>query len=107
MPSPPLETIHVVNMTGAGPSSHPLQVPIPPCDASGITQLSELLWDKMLGALKRSEIEQLCVVVQAPALQNHERPEGMEPKSAREERSEAQSWEELDALKNPARTQAL
>ena len=77
-------------MTGAGPSSHPLQVPSPPCDVSGITQLPELLWDEMLRALKRGEIEQLCVVFQAPALQNLERPEDMEPKSTREERFEAQ-----------------
>ena len=99
-PAPPLETLHVFYMTGDGPSSHPLQVPSPPCYASAITQLPELLLDEMLRALKREDMAHLCVVVQAPVTQNHERSEGMEPKSAREEHLETQSWEELDASEN-------
>ncbi|CAI5714709.1 unnamed protein product [Peronospora farinosa] len=42
-PTPLLETINVVNMTGVDPSSHPSQVASPPRDASGITQLPNLL----------------------------------------------------------------
>ena len=67
-PAPPLEDIHVVNITGAGSSSHPLQVPSPPYYASDITQFPEILRYDMPHALKWGEIEQLCAVVQAPAL---------------------------------------
>ena len=49
----------------------------------------------------RGEIQQLCVVVDETTLANHERPEGMEPKSAREERFAAQSWDELASSNNP------
>lgn len=55
----------------------------------------------MLCDLTRGEVEQLCVVVQAPTLNRHDRPKGMEPKSAREERFAAQSCEELGKSKNP------
>lgn len=33
--------------------------------------------------------------------QKHERPEGMKPKSAREERFAAETWEDFDALGKP------
>ena len=39
----------------------------------------------MLRDLKSGEIQQLCVVADETTLANHERPEGMELKSALEE----------------------
>lgn len=54
----------------------------------------------MLRDLKRGEIEQLCVVVQAPALNKNEGPEGIEPKSALKERFAAQSLKEFEASKD-------
>lgn len=85
-PASPFETLIVVNMTVAGPSSHSEQVASPPRDASSITQLSEDSWDELLHGLKRGEIEQLFPVVPNPDLINHEHPEEMEQKSAREEK---------------------
>ena len=58
--------------------------------------------DELLRDMKRGDVEQLCFVVRDLALDNHERPEGMEPKSALEERFAAQSWEEFAASNNSA-----
>ena len=96
----PIATIQVVNLTGVGPTSHPVKVANPPFTASITTQLPELCWDDLLRDLKKGDVEQLCIVVRDLALYNHS--EGMEPRSAREERFVTQSWEELAASNNPA-----
>ena len=96
----PITTIQVVNLTGVGPTSHPVKVANPPFTASITTQLPELCWDDLLRDLKKGDVEQLCIVVRDLALYNHS--EGMEPRSAREERFVTQSWEELAASNNPA-----
>lgn len=82
--SPVFETISVINKTGHGPTRHSMKIASPPRDADQLTQLPTLSWEKMLREIKRGEIMQVCTIVS-------ERPEGAEPKSAREERFAAQS----------------
>ena len=89
-----LAIVNFLNMAGVGRSNHSFHIAKLPCDASGTTRLSGLHCGELLRDLKWRRIKQPCLVVHASALRNHERYEGMEPKSARELFA-AKSWEEL------------
>uniref|UniRef100_M4BRK6 Uncharacterized protein n=1 Tax=Hyaloperonospora arabidopsidis (strain Emoy2) TaxID=559515 RepID=M4BRK6_HYAAE len=81
-------------MTGVGPHNHSLPLTCPPRDAAPRTYMERL------AACLKGGLVQLCLIVRSLALSNHESPDEMEPKSAREERCAAQSWEERAASKN-------
>ena len=80
-----------------------IEVASPPCNAEEITSLSALSWKDFLHDLKAGDIEQVCVVLAAEAASEkvvEARPKSAEPKSAREERFAAQSWDALHASGN-------
>ena len=82
-----------------------LEVASPPRDASSITGLQGLSWKHFLGDLKGVAIEMVFLInneVVTEANEEHTtRPRRVEPKSAREERSESQSWNTLRDSGNP------
>ncbi|CAH0486430.1 unnamed protein product [Peronospora farinosa] len=81
-----------------------IEVASPPCTAAEITSLSDLSWKNFLHHLKDGFIEQVCIVSATEAASEEfleARPKRAEPKSAREERFAAQSWDALRALGNP------
>ena len=81
-----------------------IEVASPPCNAEEITSISVLSWKDFLHDLKAGDIEQVCVVSTAEAASEdvrEARPKSAEPKSAREERFAAQSWDALRASGNP------
>ncbi|CAI5716271.1 unnamed protein product [Peronospora farinosa] len=81
-----------------------IEVESPPCTAADITSLPDLKWKDFLHDLKAGDIEQVCIVSATEAaseevLEAH--PKSAEPKSAREERFAAQSWDAIRASGNP------
>ena len=81
-----------------------IEVASPPCTAADITSLPDLTWKDSLQDLKAGDIEQVCIV-SATEVASEEvleaRPKSAEPKSAREERFAAHSWDALRASGNP------
>uniref|UniRef100_H3H8Y1 Reverse transcriptase domain-containing protein n=1 Tax=Phytophthora ramorum TaxID=164328 RepID=H3H8Y1_PHYRM len=87
------------------------RVASPPRDAKSITDLPGLSWKSFLRDLKAGDIEQVCQITDANPVSDEtnaiahddtsSRPKSAEPKSAREERFAAQSWESLKASGNP------
>uniref|UniRef100_H3H5W9 Integrase catalytic domain-containing protein n=1 Tax=Phytophthora ramorum TaxID=164328 RepID=H3H5W9_PHYRM len=87
------------------------RVASPPRDAKSITGLPGLSWKSFLRDLKAGDIEQVCQITDANPVSDEmnaiahddtsSRPKSAEPKSAREERFAAQSWESLKASGNP------
>nr|CAI72306.1 putative polyprotein [Phytophthora infestans] len=83
----------------------------PPRDAQSITRLPGLSWKNFLRGLKVGEVEQICLITDTSSTPLEEntvsadvestRPKSAEPKSAREERFAAQSWESLRESGNP------
>ncbi|GMF17480.1 unnamed protein product [Phytophthora fragariaefolia] len=92
----------------ASPSPDPTH---PPRDATSITSLPGLSGKNFLRDLKAGDIEQVCLITDADSVPHEtnsielsdasSRPKSAEPKSAREERFAAQSWEALKASGNP------
>ncbi|KAE8977748.1 hypothetical protein PR001_g25045 [Phytophthora rubi] len=88
-----------------------IEVANPPTDAATITRLPGLSWKHFLRDLKAGEIEQVCVLTgsdQPDVLANavsddisSSRPKAAEPKSVREARFAAQSWQSLQDSDNP------
>ena len=81
-----------------------VEVASPPCTVAEITSLLTLPWKDFLHDLKAGDIEQVCIISAAEAASGEvleARPKSAEPKSAREERFVAQSWEALRASGNP------
>ncbi|KAG3099244.1 hypothetical protein PI125_g15082 [Phytophthora idaei] len=95
---------------GASGRRRTFELASPPRDARSITRLPGLSWKNFLRALKDAELEQICLVtdadsasseVNAVSVDSSSRPKSVEPKSAREERFAAQSWEALRESGNP------
>lgn len=80
---------------------HAGQLSSPPCDPRGITQIPELASDELLLAIQDGEVEQMCIVIPNPSMRNQERPDDIQPKTARVERFAAQSWEKFEASDSP------
>ena len=81
-----------------------IEVASPPCTAADITSLPDLTWKDFLHDLKAGDIEQVCIVSATEAASEEvleARPKSAEPKSAREERFAAQSWDALRPSGNP------
>ncbi|CAI5704779.1 unnamed protein product [Peronospora farinosa] len=75
-----------------------------PCTAADITSLPDLAWKDFLHDLKAGDIEQVCIVSATEAASEEvleSRSQRAEPKSVREERLAARSWDALRALCNP------
>ncbi|CAI5714434.1 unnamed protein product [Peronospora destructor] len=92
--------VRVVNELATTSSQHK-ESDGPLCPRS---HLSALPWKDFLHDLKAGDIEQVCIVSAAEAASEEVqevRPKSAEPKSAREERFAAQSWEALRASGNP------
>ncbi|POM81811.1 RNA-directed DNA polymerase [Phytophthora palmivora] len=93
------------------PQTRVIEVASPPRDVKSITSLPGLSWKKFLGALKAGDIEQVCLITDTDSVPHEinsveldnasSRPKSAGPKSAREERFAAQSWETLKASGNP------
>ena len=91
--------------------SRTLEVASPPRDAASIVRLPGLAWKSFLHELKEGDIVQVCLIVDETPLTHDlnavsgstavDRPKSVEPKSAREERFAAQSWESLRSSGNP------
>ncbi|POM64685.1 Retrovirus Polyprotein [Phytophthora palmivora] len=90
---------------------HIIEVASPPRYVTSITYLPGLFWKTCLQALKAGDTEQVCLITDADSVP-HEvnpvelddaslRPKSSEPKSAREERFDAQSCETLNVSDNP------
>ncbi|OWZ09394.1 polyprotein [Phytophthora megakarya] len=101
------QTVNALEYVEGGPRrQRTLEVATPPKDAKSIIQLPGLSWKHFLRDLKASEIEQICLITDADSVSPmvnatsasddiSARPKNSEPKSAREERFETQSWEAL------------
>ncbi|KAG3155132.1 hypothetical protein PC128_g22134 [Phytophthora cactorum] len=107
---PPTESVCALEyVEGAPRRSRVIKVASPPRDAASIRYLPGLSWKHFLRDLKAVEIEQVCLITEEPSaaealnatMTESEQPKGAEPKSAREERYEAQSWEALRMSGNP------
>ncbi|KAE9019056.1 hypothetical protein PF011_g5994 [Phytophthora fragariae] len=82
-----------------------------PRDAKSITSLTGLSWKNFLRDLKAGDIEQVCLITDGDSVSHainsvdsadtSSRPKSAEPKSAREERFAARSWESLKASGDP------
>uniref|UniRef100_H3H9Z5 Reverse transcriptase domain-containing protein n=1 Tax=Phytophthora ramorum TaxID=164328 RepID=H3H9Z5_PHYRM len=100
-----------LNCFRCGKPGHRAAVASPPRDAKSITDLPGLSWKSFLRDLKAGDIEQVCLITDANPVSDEtnaiahddtsSRPKSAEPKSAREERFAAQSWESLKASGNP------
>ena len=81
-----------------------IEVASPPYTAAEITSLLELSWKDFLHDLKAGDIEQVCIISATEAAGEEvleARLKSAEPKSARDERFAAQSWDALRASGNP------
>uniref|UniRef100_H3H4F2 RNA-directed DNA polymerase n=1 Tax=Phytophthora ramorum TaxID=164328 RepID=H3H4F2_PHYRM len=110
--TPPIESVCAVEYVGGVPNhARMIKVASPPRDAKSITDLPGLSWKSFLRDLKAGDIEQVCLITDANPVSDEtnaiahddtsSRPKSAEPKSAREERFAAQSWESLKASGNP------
>ncbi|OWY97338.1 polyprotein, partial [Phytophthora megakarya] len=107
------QTVNALEYVEGGPRrQRTLEVATPPKDAKSIIQLPGLSWKHFLRDLKASEIEQICLITDADSVSPmvnattasadiSARPKSAEPKSAREERFESQSWDALRESGNP------
>ncbi|KAE9211396.1 hypothetical protein PF005_g11020 [Phytophthora fragariae] len=102
-PSAPTESVCTVEYVDGAPNrTRDIEVASPPRDAKSITSLRDL---------KAGDIEQVCLITNSDSVSHainsvdsvdtSSRPKSAEPKSAREERFAAQSWESLNASGNP------
>ncbi|KAE9256145.1 hypothetical protein PF002_g2011 [Phytophthora fragariae] len=112
LPSAPTESVCTVEYVDGAPNrTRVIEVASPPRDAKSITSLPGLSWKKFLRDLKAGDIEQVCLITDGDSVSHtinsvgaddmSSRPKSAEPKSAREERFAAQSWESLKASGNP------
>ncbi|KAE9006462.1 hypothetical protein PR002_g16473 [Phytophthora rubi] len=112
LPSSPTESVCTVEYVDGAPNrTRVIEVASPPRDAKSITSLPGLSWKKFLRDLKAGDIEQVCLITDGDSeshainsvdsVDTSSRPKSAEPKSAREERFAAQSWEALKASGNP------
>ncbi|CAI5704884.1 unnamed protein product [Peronospora effusa] len=95
---------------GSPHRGHYIEVASPPCTAADITSLPDLTWKDFLNDLKAGDIEQVCIVSATEAASEEvleARSKSDEPKSAREERFAALSWNSLRAPGNPVYNIAL
>ncbi|KAE9287867.1 hypothetical protein PF008_g26289 [Phytophthora fragariae] len=110
--APSSEILNVVEYSEGSPNQvRAIEVANPPTDAATITRLPGLSWKHFLRDLKAGEIEQVCLLtgsdqpdVLANAVSNDassSRPKAAEPKSFREARFAAQSWQALQDSNNP------
>ncbi|POM65517.1 Putative Polyprotein [Phytophthora palmivora] len=112
--SPPgrTESVSTIEYADGAPSkTRVIEVASPPRDAKSITRLPGLSWKKFLRDLKAGDIEQVCLITDADSVPHEinsvelddasSRLKSAEPKSVREERFAAQSWETLKASGNP------
>ncbi|KAE9266772.1 hypothetical protein PR003_g32005, partial [Phytophthora rubi] len=106
------EILNVVEYSEGSPNQvRAIEVANPPTDAATITRLPGLSWKHFLRDLKAGEIEQVCLLTgsdQPDELANavsddasSSRPKAAEPKSVREARFGAQSWQALQDSNNP------
>ncbi|KAG2763590.1 hypothetical protein PC116_g5544 [Phytophthora cactorum] len=95
---------------GASGRRRTIELASPPRDARSITRLPGLSWKNFLRSLKDGELKQICLVsdadsaspeVNAVSVDRSSRPKSTEPKTAREERFAAQTWEALRESGNP------
>ncbi|KAE9159599.1 hypothetical protein PF005_g31973 [Phytophthora fragariae] len=111
-PSAPTESVCTVEYVDGGPNrTCVIEVASPPRDAKPITSLPGLSWKNFLRDLKAGDIEQVCLITDGDSVSHvinsvdsadtSSRSKSAEPKSAREERFAAQSWESLKASGNP------
>ncbi|OWY98959.1 polyprotein, partial [Phytophthora megakarya] len=103
------QTVNAFEYVEGGPRhQHTLEGATPPKDAKSIIRLPGHSWKHFLRDLKASEIEQICLIIDADSVSPmvnatsasaniSARPKSAEPKSksAREERFETQSWDAL------------
>ncbi|KAE8999302.1 hypothetical protein PR002_g18493 [Phytophthora rubi] len=110
--TPSSEILNVVEYSEGSPNQvRAIEVVNPPTDAATITRLPGLSWKHFLRDLKAGEIEQVCLLTgsdQPDVLANavsddasSSRPKAAEPKSVREARFAAQSWQALQDSNNP------
>ncbi|KAE9349786.1 hypothetical protein PF008_g6746 [Phytophthora fragariae] len=110
--APSSEILNVVEYSEGSPNQdRAIEVANPPTDAATITRLPGLSWKHFLRDLKAGEIEQVCLLTgsnQPDVLANavsddtsSSRPKAAEPKSVREARFTAQSWQALQDSNNP------
>ncbi|KAE8976730.1 hypothetical protein PR002_g25231 [Phytophthora rubi] len=110
--APSSEILNVVEYSeGSTNQVRAIEVANPPTDAATITRLPGLSWKHFLRDLKAGEIEQVCLLtgsdlpdVLANAVSadaSSSRPKAAEPKSVREARFAAQSWQALLDSNNP------
>ncbi|KAE9001009.1 hypothetical protein PF010_g22205 [Phytophthora fragariae] len=111
-PSAPTESVCTVEYVDGAPNcTRVIEVASPPRDAKSITSLPGLFCKKFPRDLKAGDIEQVCLITDGDSVSHAinsvdaddtpSRPKSAEPKSAREERFAAQSWESLKASGNP------
>ncbi|KAG2810770.1 hypothetical protein PC113_g16702 [Phytophthora cactorum] len=106
-----MESVCVLEyVEGASGRRRTIELASPPRDARSTTRLPGLSWKNFLRSLKDGELEQICLVtdadsaspeVNAVSVDRSSRLKSAEPKSAREERFAAQSWEALRESGNP------
>ncbi|KAE9012312.1 hypothetical protein PR003_g16559 [Phytophthora rubi] len=112
LPSAPTESVCTVEYVNGAPNrTRVIEVASPPRDAKSITSLPGLSWKNFPRDLKAGDIEQVCLITDGDSVSHainsvdsadtSSRPKSAEPKSAREERFAAQSWESLKASGNP------
>ncbi|KAE9268019.1 hypothetical protein PR003_g31587, partial [Phytophthora rubi] len=110
--APSSEILNVVEYSEGSPNQvRAIVVANPPTDAATITRLPGLSWKHFLRDLKAGKIEQVCLLTgsdQPDVLANavsddtsSSRPKSAEPKSVREARFAAQSWQALQDSNNP------
>ncbi|KAE9174917.1 hypothetical protein PF005_g25639 [Phytophthora fragariae] len=110
--APSSEILNVVEYSEGSPNQdRAIEVANSPTDAATITRLPGLSWKHFLRDLKAGEIEQVCLLTgsnQPDVLANavsddasSSRPKAAEPKSVREARFTAQSWQALQDSNNP------
>ncbi|KAE9212229.1 hypothetical protein PF002_g18309 [Phytophthora fragariae] len=110
--APSSEILNVVEYSEGSPNQvRAIEVANPPTDAATITRLPCLSWKHFLRDLKAGEIKQVCLLTgsdQPDVLANtvsndasSSRPKPAEPKSVREARFAAQSWQALQNSNNP------
>ncbi|KAE9011937.1 hypothetical protein PR001_g15781 [Phytophthora rubi] len=111
LPSAPTESVCTVEyVDGAPKPTRVIEVASPPRDAKAITSLPGLSWKNSIRGLKAGDIEQVCLITDGDSVSHainsvdsadtSSRPRSAEPKSAREERFAAQSWESVKASGN-------
>ncbi|KAE9171700.1 hypothetical protein PF004_g27479 [Phytophthora fragariae] len=111
-PAPSSEILNVVEYSEDSPNQvRAIEVANPPTVAATFTRLPGLSWKHFLRDLKAGEIEQVCLLTgsdQPDVLANavsddasSSRPKATEPKSVREARFAAQSWQALQDSNNP------